>query len=302
MRAVVLLLSMVAACASAPAPAPPPAITRGPFVASLERDAKALDPTVTTPFVHRFLDATRALPSIPTRNVGGVAVDEELYYEAKVSAPLHYARPLDIAVAGGAELKPGARYLDLGYGSIGHLRLLASLGLDVTGIEVRKELATYYSAPGDVGAIAGIDGGPAGSIRLLTGFFPSDPQIVAAAGGGHALFIAKNTLKKGYIHPDRPPGEHKLIDLKVDDATFLRAVHDALRPGGHALVYNLFIPIPEDQPFKPMSDGRSPFTEETWKAAGFTLLAFDKDDTEAIQRVVSDKTIRALYTFARRAD
>jgi len=48
----------------------------------------------------------------------------------------------------------GKRILDFGYGTVGHLRLLASLGADMVGVEVDPLLRALYSAPGDQGAIA----------------------------------------------------------------------------------------------------------------------------------------------------
>ncbi|MFT3772682.1 MAG: hypothetical protein QM820_45400 [Minicystis sp.] len=64
----------------------------------------------------------------------------------------------------------------------------------------------------------------------------------------------------------------------------LKAFFDALRPGGHFLVYNICpAPTPPDKPFVPYSDGRSPFTKAQWEAAGFEVLVLDQDDTEAVR-------------------
>jgi hypothetical protein len=236
-------------------------------------------------------------------------VDEEEYYEGGGGNPLHYARPLDIAAARGLELTPHAKVLDFGYGAVGQLRLLASLGVDATGVDVKPELPLIYGRPGDAGPIPGIEAGPAGSVRILNGFFPRDAPVRESVGADYDFVIAKNTLKKGYIHPDRPAPERYLIHLGVDDATFLATFHSILKPRGWMMLYNIFEPIPDDKPFKPMSDGRSPFSKEQWEAAGFSVEAFDVDDSEMTRRVLSitdgDEPVahlRALYTLLRRRD
>lgn len=238
-------------------------------------------------------------------------IDDEHYYEGGVADPLHYVRPLDLAATHGTSLSARAKVFDFGYGGVGHLRAMASLGLSITGVEVRAELRALYSAPEDTGRVASTLGRGDGELRLLDGFFPTDPKIKAAVGSGYQLIVAKNTLKKGYIHPDRPAPPEWLIHLGVDDVTFLAAFHDAVAPGGRVMVYNLFIPIPDDQPFKPMSDGRSPFTKEQWGAAGFEVESFDVDDTAGIQALLEKQAvdseedraerakIRALYTLVR---
>lgn len=311
------------------------------YIAKLQRDARAIAPLVTTPFALDFLEATGSLPSKSARRVyrnkakkvtivqgeldalspderrgwEAVEVDEERYYEADVADPLHYVRPLDIAAKRGVYLGPRTKMLDFGYGAIGHLRLLASLGLRVTGVDVRSELTVYYDRPEDTGPILPAKGkNDVGELRLLHGFFPTDPKIKEQVGTGYGFVIAKNTLKKGYIHPDREvPDNAMLIQLGVDDATFLAAFHDALTPNGRMLIYNLFVPVADGQPFKPMSDGRSPFTRDQWQAAGFEIEAFDQDDSPAMQRILKatgteeDESFRiadlhVLYTLVRRRD
>ena len=42
----------------------------------------------------------------------------------------------------------------------------------------------------------------------------------AAVGGDYDLIISKNTLKKGYVHPERPVEPRRLLNLGVDDADF----------------------------------------------------------------------------------
>jgi hypothetical protein len=309
----------------------------GEMVTVFQHQAALARPLVRTPLANRFLDAASALPPIRTRVVYHDAekthfytsataaalpadarakltkreVDEERYYDADVNDLLAYTRPLEIVASLGVDLRAGSKVLDFGYGSIGHLRMLASLGVDARGVDVYPALPAYYSEPGDTGVVPGLAGGPAGSLRLYHGVFPVDAKLVTEVGGGYDFVIAKNVLKKGYIHPDRPTDEKWLIHLGVDDATFLRTFHDTLRARGSMLVYNVFTPIPADQPFKPMSDGRCAFTREQWEAAGFVVRVFDRDDAEGIRQLLGTlalddaeraetKTYEALYTLVQR--
>lgn len=248
-----------------------------------------MDGEVSSPFAHRFLAGAGDLPSRGS---------DEDYYEADISAPLHFVLPIEVLAARGFEWRAGTRLLDFGYGSIGHLALLAGAGVDASGVEVRSKLEALYAGQRDA------------HVHLFSGRYPAEPELVAKVGGSYDVIVSKNVLKKGYVHPDRPVDAKHLIQLGVDDTTFLRAFHDALVPGGRVLIYNIFVPIPPDQPFKPMSDGRSPFTREQWEAAGFRVDAFDEPDTERLRRVLgraagpTEKaylTYEALFTVATRS-
>lgn len=279
-------------------------------VPRLVADAQRLTPFVKSDGTRSFLAHATALPNVATRTlyhdaekahyyteaeVGALPADvrakltkveqnEEDYYNTHYGSPLSYARPLDILFARGVSLPPGSKLLDFGYGYVGHLRLLASMGVHTTGVDVWPLLRPLYSWPGDQGEITG-PAGEKGSIRLVDGYFPKDPQVVSVIGSGYDLVIAKNVLKKGYIHPDRPvPHPERQIQLGVSDEVALEGFFDALRPGGHFLIYNICpAPTPPDKPFVPYSDGRSPFTRAQWEAAGFELLVSDQDDTEAVR-------------------
>ena len=110
---------------------------------------------------------------------------------------------------------------------------------------------------------------------------------MANVGSGYRLVISKNVLKKGYIHPDRPVENKKvLIDLGAPDDVVLKSFYDALEPGGFFLVYNICPALtPSDKPFVPWSDGRSPFTKEQIEKAGFEVVEFDRDDTDAVRKM-----------------
>jgi hypothetical protein len=122
---------------------------------------------------------------------------------------------------------------------------------------------------------------------VVSGRWPADDAaraaIDAARGDGFDLMLSKNTLKRGYIRPDRPADRKHLIELGVDPAEFLKSVHGALRPGGALLIYNISPALsPPDQPFVPHSDGRSPWSREEFEAAGFEVVAFEHDDTDKV--------------------
>ena len=124
-------------------------------VAALKREALALEPLVTSPLAHDFLKATESLPAmIPPRAVyrddaaktykiettdaplakdeksklTRVNLDDSFYWTTKYGSPLAYTRPLEVLGRSGLERATGLKILDFGFGTIGHLRLLASLG------------------------------------------------------------------------------------------------------------------------------------------------------------------------------
>ncbi len=300
--------SSVASSTPAPSGAPNPWDLRG--VERIVADAKRLAPLVQTDGVRLFLSRAADFPKIEKRKLLVNAdksryfteaeaaalpadtraaltpyiVDEEEYYNTHYGSPLSYSRPLDILFARGVTLAPGSKYLDFGYGYSGQLRLLASMGVEATGVDVWPFLRAVYSWPGDQGPITGPKG-EKGNVRLLDGRFPADPAIVTAVGSGYNLIIAKNVLKRGYIHPERPVADpKKLVHLDVTDEVAIKAFHDALAPGGHFLIYNICpAPTPPDKPFVPWSDGRSPFTKAQLEAAGFEVLVFDQDDAPAVR-------------------
>jgi len=269
----------------------------------LRDEAKALRPLFGSPLVREFLDGVDRLPAIAPRLVAFDSsrthywsarahaalsdaekaplltrtLGESFYYNTRYGTPLAYARPLEILSEAGFRSVRGKKLVDFGYGTLGHLRLLASLGADVTGIEVDPLLPALYSEPGDQGAIAGK---AKGTLRLLDGQWPAQPAIVASAGEGYDLFVSKNTLKNGYLHPAEPVDPRRLVHLGVDDSTFVTSLARLLKPGGLALIYNLSpAPAPPGKPYIPWADGRCPFPRAMWESAGFAVLAFDVDDS-----------------------
>lgn len=296
-----------------PAPAgepqrPAPAAT--PVLQRLADEAAALRPIAVSGLTLRFLDAARALPAIGTRSVYlnevtreyfspaerdrlpeaqraklvAIELDEYRYYYTKYGSPLAYLRPLEVAAAHGFADVVGKRILDFGYGSIGHLRLLASLGAHVTGADPDSYLDALYHARQDQGAVPPASGGrrgQPGTITLAHGYWPKDATMVERVGKGFDLIISKNTLKKGYVKPERRTDRRQQINLGVSDEVFVRTLHDALNPGGLVLIYN--ISPRQSERYNPQADGRSPFTREQFERAGFRIIAFNENDDGAVR-------------------
>lgn len=312
----------LAGCATAPpprvtrAPEPPPAAPARPEPAAtptlqkLVDEAAALQPMAQSALAKRFLDATRSLPAVAPRTayinevtreyfspaakkalpagaqakLAEVTFDESRYYYTKYGSPLAYVRALDLAAANGIKDVAGRQILDFGYGSIGHLKLLASLGAHVTGVDPDSYLAAMYAQPADQGRVPSASGwfGAAGSVTLAHGFWPKDQKMIEAVGQGYDLILSKNTLKKGYIKPDRKIDKRQQIDLGVSDDVFLKTVFNALVPGGKLVIYNLY-PKPPDakSAYNPQADARSPYTPEQYQKAGFVVLAYNQEDHAA---------------------
>ncbi|MCC6661786.1 MAG: hypothetical protein IT437_12970 [Phycisphaerales bacterium] len=306
MRIAQFVIPIVVCCpallAQHAAPAPEPA-----GIALIQQQAVDLRPLVQSDLARAFLAAAAALPRIEPRSLlrdpatgewftderaaalpgdrrGAlvqVPITEERYYNTRYGTPLMYARALDILAEHGVAGIRGRRILDYGYGTVGHLRLLAACGADVVGVDVDPFLTALYSRPGDTGPVAAADPGlPGGSVKLVTGSWPG--RVGPEVGGGYDVILSKNTLKKGYVHPSREADKRMLIDLGVADTEYLAALHDALKPGGLVLIYNLCpAPAPEDKPYLPHADGRCPFTREAIEGAGLSVLRFDAVDDDA---------------------
>jgi len=269
---------------------------------ALRAEAKAAAPLAKSAPGKAFLEATKSLPHVTPRVVWVDSsrthawtdaearaladttrarlirreLDEYFYYNTRYGSPLAYLRPIELLAAHGLKKFDGLRVMDFGYGTVGHLRLMASLGADVVGVEVDPSLRALYSEPGDQGKVG------KGTLKLVDGQWPATSEVRDAAGGGFDIILSKNTLKRGYIHPERPANPRMLVQLGVDDSTYVARLHDALRPGGYALIYNLSpAPSKPDKPYQPWSDGRCPFERDLLERAGFEVLAYDLDDGPA---------------------
>lgn len=245
-----------------------------PRITYVNREARQ----VLTPLAFARLDDS-ARAGFEMREYG-----EDFYYYTRYGTPLAFVRPLDLVAQAGLPSLDTALIIDFGFGSIGQLRLMASLGAYVVGIEVDPLLEAVYDDPSDFGAIrrsAAAGSGIDGDLRLAFGSFPGDTLITRALGSEYDVFFSKNTLKRGYIHPEREVDPRMLVHLGVDDSTFVQTVYDLLKPGGFFMIYNLCPALSKpDEPYKPWSDGRSPFARDLYERIGFEVLAFDRDDTE----------------------
>ena len=281
-------------------------------IEELRAEAAGLRGFVKTPLAGSFLDAVALLSPMPTRTLlrdkdktryyttseaekleasarealESTELDGAFYYTTRYGTPLAYVRPLDLLAGAGLTDLAGKKVLDFGYGTIGHLKLMAALGAEVTGVEVDPMLRVFYSQPGDQGPMPRVKGaaGKEGSVRLVHGQFPAEAGVVKEVGEGYDLFLSKNVLKNGYIHPAQPVDPRRLVHLGVDDAAFVKEVARILKPGGFAMIYNIHPPPnPPGQPYIPWADGRCPFARALWESAGLRVLAFDVDDSASVR-------------------
>jgi SAM-dependent methyltransferase len=275
-------------------------------VAQIRRDAKAMGQHVTTDLARAFLRAGSALPEIHDRTLyqdvakktylsekavqkleaasrdqlKKISVDETFYYNTRYGSPLAYARPLELLGKSGLGGLSGRKILDFGCGGIGPMRMMASLGAEAVGVDVDPMLSALFSEPDDLGVFK------KGSVSLIIGHYPADEAIKAKVGGGYDVILAKNTLKRGYVHPD---SGRTFIDLGMSDQEVLKALFAALKPGGRLMIFNLGpAPNAPKEPYRPMADIRCPFPHDALKAAGFVVEAFDRDDTRAAREMGVD--------------
>ncbi len=242
----------------------------------LAEEALQIEGLIESDGVKEFVGQGAKLPAIEPFEVEykgqSKLIDESLFYVDRFGSPLSYARALDLAAKHGLDKIAGKRVLDFGYGSIGQLQMLALCGADVTGVDVAPLLPLMYAKHSGTY--------DAGKVTLVDGQFPGDKSVAEKIGSGIDLVISKNVLKRGYIHPARDAKPEQLINLGVDDATFLGEIHNRLNPQGLFVIYNICpAQASDDKPYIPWADGQSPFSRQQFEDAGFEVLEFDTDDT-----------------------
>lgn len=290
-------------------PASRPAEASG--IQRLRDEAKAVKSFVHSKLAQEFVEAAWQMPHVTPRKIyrddatrktiseadykkmaeedrkklREIAVDDTLYYYTKYGTPLAYCRPLEILSEAGFTSVKDKKIVDFGYGGVGHLRMLASLEAETIGIDVDPFLPAIYCDEHDQGLVhSKSKTGKPGRVTLLNGHWPADEKVHAAAGGSWDLFVSKNTLKNGYLHPARPVDKRMLVDLGVSDDKFVEDVFKNLKPGGYFMIYNICpAPAPADKPYIPWADGQCPFPREMLEKAGFKVLAFDKKDDEQVR-------------------
>jgi SAM-dependent methyltransferase len=230
---------------------------------------------------HAWTDAeAQALPDSTRQHLVRRELDESYYWNTRYGSPLAYVRALDLLAANGVASVRGKRVADFGCGMLGQLSLLARLGADAVGIDVDPVLRALYTGPGDQGEVKDPRGKALGRVRLAIGQWPAEADVRAAVGGGYDLFLSKNTLKNGYLHPAEKVDPRMLVHLGVSDSAYVAALFAAVAPGGRVMIYNLCpAPAAAGKPYIPWADGRCPFPPEAWRAAGFRVLVFDRDDS-----------------------
>ncbi len=292
-----LALSLITACAT-----PSLAQDSTSRVVQLQNEAKALAPLVRSSLARGFLAMVPRLPSVTPRTVYRDSArtrawsqreaealpdsvrsklvprtfDEKFYYDTRYGTPLAYIRALELLGQRGMKDVKGKRIADFGCGMLGQLRLLAELGAHSVGVDVDPLLPALYSERADQGSVG------LGSVRLATGQWPATDEMRTAVGVGLDLFISKNTLKNGYIHPAEKVDPRMLVHLGVSDSAFVAALGHTVKRGGHVLIYNLCpAPAAPGKPYIPWADGRCPFPRDQWERAGFRVVEFDRDDSPA---------------------
>ena len=274
----------------------------GPALEGIRQGAAALEPLMQTRLARRFLTACAELPVPPAKTIfrdtlrgdyfgraeaesrpdtlrsrlKPESVDGLFYYQVRHGPILSYARMFEILGAVGVDSLDHRRVLDFGYGRIGHLRALASLGAAAVGVDIDPQLRALYSEPWDQGEVRGPEG-RVGFVTAITGWFPGDSTTRAAVGGGYDLVISKNTLKGGSF-PDERVRQRRVIDLGVSDSAFVRGVAGCLRPGGLFMMYTAS---------GPLGNAACPFSEAMLRAAGFEIMVYDGDDSPGARVMMS---------------
>ncbi len=114
----------------------------GEVVAQLAEGIGSVESVVSSPWVKEWVASVSKLPPIQPRTVQfkdkELTIDEAMYYSSRYGSPLAYSRALDLAVAAGLKAENGSRIFDFGYGSIGHLKMLAHLGHVVDDLDARR--------------------------------------------------------------------------------------------------------------------------------------------------------------------
>jgi hypothetical protein len=283
---------------------------------------------VHTDLARRFLAATAALPPPPIRTIycdsttgayfSAAEVDSHpelartgleqriadglYYYQTHYGTILNYLRVIELLGNNGVASLEGKLVLDFGYGRIGHLRVLASLGATVAGVDVDPELPALYAEPSDQGPVPGF-GCHDGSVTLIDGSFPGDLATRAAVGTSYDLVISKNTLKGGH-EPAQRARQSLVVNLGVPDSVFVQTIFESLQPDGIFIMYTIS---------SPKGNSHCPFQESMLRAAKFDIVAYDQDDSpgaramlrvlhqgQAGQLTVPDDESTATYTVLRK--
>lgn len=241
-----------------------------------------------------------------------VTYGPERYYATNYGSPIAYAPALLCATEAGIESFEFKRILDIGYGQIGQLEMLARCGAEVDGVEADPVIHRLYTSTRLSDSVVARDG-TKGSVSLHMGEWFADWRFRERVGEGYDLILARNVLKRGYVQPEEPMEQFDPIDIGGDPATGAQALFDALRVGGVVVVYNLGGGAwrLEDGSYNAQADVRDPFGREAWEAAGFEVLHFQANGSQLMREVgvalgwgtLEDlESYNVLYTVVRKPE
>lgn len=235
------------------------------------------------------------------------------YYATNYGSPIAYAPMLELAALhAGIESFKGQRILDLGYGQLGQLEMLARCGAKVVGIEIDPVIDTLYRTTRLSDQVQAADG-TRGRVRLLLGDWFNDWDLQRDAGPGFDIILCRNVLKRGYVQPEEPMPGFDPIDVGGEPVDGALHIFHALNEGGIAVVYNLGAGYHrrDDGSYHAPADIRDPFGEDAWKEAGFEILAFEEEGSDLMREVgvrlgwgTMDELadFNVLYTIVRRPE
>ncbi|GJM18423.1 MAG: hypothetical protein DHS20C14_06360 [Phycisphaeraceae bacterium] len=167
----------------------------------------------------------------------------------------------------------GTRVLDLGYGQMGQLELLAACGAEVVGVEVDPILTMLYEDSQQPRTVENPEGDD-GSVRVTECLWPNEEACRDDAGGGYDVIMARNLLKRGYVKPKELIGNYVPVAHGMSDEEACKHFYDALAPGGVVVIYSLGgAPHPD----KPWTDIANPWPIDAWEAVGFEVVHHDLD-------------------------
>ena len=310
---------------------------------ALAQEADRVAEIVTQPAVVEWLSKARELPEVEgqtlfvgPRDEGGfgrevytpsqaremneqdlaafkaVAFGPGRYYATNYGSPIAYATALACAADAGMDSFAFKRILDIGYGQIGQLEMLARCGAEVDGVEVDPIVHLLYASTRPTDTVVA-DDGTKGRVSLHFGEWFGDWKFRNSVGKDYDLILARNILKHGYVQPEEPMESYDPINVGGDPAMGAQIIYEALKPGGIAVVYNLGAGPwrQEDGSYNAPADVRDPFGREAWEAAGFEVLHFQTNGSQLMREVgvallwgrpEDLESYNVLYTVVRRPE
>ncbi|MEO1584974.1 MAG: hypothetical protein AAFR96_10445 [Planctomycetota bacterium] len=174
-------------------------------------------------------------------------ISELVYYGGWTSDfPFIELRAFDLAFQDSPLADPeaiaGARILIVDPSVITQGWLLASMGAHVTITSDAKRFHTLYDSPSDRGRVIGRGGAPDGSLTIVRGDWPGQPEAAREAGEGFDLIISISSFSMGALDPvplpERFANEPNPIKQNLGGPEpFAQKLHASLAPGGRFVSY-----------------------------------------------------------------